>query len=548
MADSSKKKRRFWNREVRSYVVLIGLLLGVHFLESRGYLNESQMAFGLDWMLQREAPKEQFDVSIVNITDEDYQKYFCAESPLDARAVVALVEAVRDQLNPAVIGVDLDTSDWGNTIPMTCTHLNGLHLFAGEPSRIGNKVDPVWLRGELTKLAPALAKTTSSAPISSGHPSDKSPTIVWAQIPGDPEPREVPETAWSRIVTWWKLIWNGEREERTALPLRQVVGKEIPENIETTKNIETLGIPRFPVDSDGVVRKYRPRYWVVQHLPDGHSSTYQMSSLPHALAKACKTCLRHKNWQVEDEERSDDSIILKFIGDPYAFRSVQAKHLLQPIEASAATRAGEKTPPAAVMRQLEGNERPLAAIDLPNARKLRTSQIVIIGGTYKGARDTYRTPMGDMPGVRLLAQGVETDLHEGIQESSDLLKIPAEVVFAILFIRLWKFLSKRIPLWIVFLLSPLGVLLVSVFISRILFQHGIWLDSIAIFAGVVVHQTTEELHVIEEKEDEIKEKKSEIETKSQTIQQLRDFIANLPNAPVPDAPSTPPPTEEKHGS
>jgi hypothetical protein len=40
-------------------------------------------------------------------------------------------------------------------------------------------------------------------------------------------------------------------------------------------------------------------------------------------------------------------------------------------------------------------------------------RIVLVGGTYRAARDQYHTPLGMMPGLHILAQVVETELDGG---------------------------------------------------------------------------------------------------------------------------------------
>jgi len=273
------------------------------------------------------------------------------------------------------------------------------------------------------------------------------------------------------------------------------VGLEVPKRNATGKPITSIGIPQFPVDIDGVVRKYRRRYWVVEHETSprpkdsmspktDESFPYEMDSLPHALVKACKAakaCLPYEGWQREEDRHSDDETIMKFVAGQFVFRPTDARSLLEPIEREASGKSDNN------------------GTDIVKALRLRPHSIVIIGGTYKGARDVYRTPLGDMAGVELLAHAVETDLHEGIDESSEWLKLLAELVAALLLVRLWAVLRHHIPVWVVFLLSPLGVLLASLLVGEILFHHGIWLDSVAIFVGVVLHQTTEELALIEEK-------------------------------------------------
>lgn len=117
----------FDSRMRRSLAVLFGLALVVHFLDSRGYLHGTQMALGLDPMLQGTAPATSTEIGIVKITEEDYRNYFCGQSPLDGRGVIALVLAVREKLHPAAIGVDLDTSDWKpGAIPAPCTRVDVL--------------------------------------------------------------------------------------------------------------------------------------------------------------------------------------------------------------------------------------------------------------------------------------------------------------------------------------------------------------------------------------------------------------------------------------
>ena len=160
-------------------------------------------------------------------------------------------------------------------------------------------------------------------------------------------------------------------------------------------------------------------------------------------------------------------------------------------------------------------EKPTQA-NIEQALSIRPLTIVLIGGTYKGARDIYRTPLGEIPGVQLLAQALETDLHEGISETSEYTKFCADLLAGLGVIFLWnsKIVSRYVPLKRIFSLTLFGIPGAFLLLSLYLFHHRIWLDSIAILVGVVIHQVYEEF-------DKIKEYTEEIEHKDCTIAGLK---------------------------
>jgi len=158
--------------------------------------------------------------------------------------------------------------------------------------------------------------------------------------------------------------------------------------------------------------------------------------------------------------------------------------------------------------------------EIDAALALRSSPIVLIGGTYKGARDVYRTPLGEMAGVDLLAQAVETDLHEGIQETGELWKLLIDMLAGALVIVLWKSRALARSMSVrTFFLASLAVLGLGFGIfSKYLFRHGIWLDSVAIVIGVFVHQVWEEFEKIEEHEEKIESQEHIIARLQQQIE------------------------------
>ncbi|HST11548.1 MAG TPA: CHASE2 domain-containing protein [Terriglobales bacterium] len=487
----------FQSRMGRSVIVLVVLALGVHFLESRGYLHALQMTFGLDPMLQNTAGETPIDVSVVKITDAEYRDYFCGQSPLDGRGVLALVNAVREKLHPAVIGVDLDTSDWKpGEIPATCARANFVCTSAA------GVVDQGCLAGAVSKLVfskrdRAMDRMVERAADLAAHPPAGSPsptTVVWAQVPGDPMPASERKEWWAPLQRAWRIVWRGEREPETVLPLQPIVGR--------TVRADTIfsGIPRFPLDPDGVVRRYQRRYRVVAENAGAGEPT-EMSSLPHAMLEACESCVAgDRRWWSEEKNHSGEDLILKFAAGAHAFNPLDGRYVLPPLGGSTIPQAQQA--------------------DIDATLALRPTPIVLIGGTYKGARDVYRTPLGEMAGVELLAQAIETELHEGVEETGDFWKLVVDILAGALVILLWKSttLARSMSVRTFFLVSLVVLGVGFGLFSKFLFRHGIWIDSVAIVFGVFIHQVWEEFEKIEEHEETIEEQEHIIARLEQQIE------------------------------
>jgi hypothetical protein len=464
--------KKYFSRRVRhSLYVLFGLTFGIHFLDSRGYLHGPQTALGLDPMLQVTASHTPTEIGIVEITEDDYRDYFCGQSPLDGRGVLALVLAVREKLHPAVIGVDLDTSDWKpRQIPTPCTKLDSLRC--PQQQKKGDDVDAqACMDQEVDRL------------VRENYPTK----VVWAQVPLD-KPTEGLKW-WKWLVTpkglrkLWGLVWSGELEEPMVHELQNVAGRSADSLV--------WGIPMFPVDRDGAVRRYRRRIKIEPERDD------TWNSFPHALASACESCIVENGpWYKEERHQSSDDLILKLFADKSVFNPKDAKDLLP-------------------LLMDDHKPRPTQAY-IDRALAVRPLQIVLIGGSYKSARDIYQTPLGEMPGVLLLAQAVETDLYGGISETGDFQKIFWDLLAGVGVIVLWNW--KLISDWFsprtIFILSLIGIPGAFLLLSFYLFHHRIWLDSIAILVGVVIHQVIEEF-------DKIKEYKEDIAHRDCTIRGLK---------------------------
>jgi CHASE2 domain-containing sensor protein len=106
----------FWRHLLRAFPVFIIVTLLTLVAEHAGWLRGFETTALDTWLRLREPIKPQF-VCVVTITDDDYRQIFDGKSPLDPKSVMRLIGAIADG-NPAVIGVDIDTSDaqWQNVV------------------------------------------------------------------------------------------------------------------------------------------------------------------------------------------------------------------------------------------------------------------------------------------------------------------------------------------------------------------------------------------------------------------------------------------------
>src|SRR6266403_2545948 len=96
-------------------VILVVLLVTgfTIFLEYAGWLKGFELAALDSWTRARLhlfQPSVSKNIIIVSITDQDYQDIFAATSPLDAKGLEGVIKAIASG-KPAVIGIDIDTSD-----------------------------------------------------------------------------------------------------------------------------------------------------------------------------------------------------------------------------------------------------------------------------------------------------------------------------------------------------------------------------------------------------------------------------------------------------
>jgi CHASE2 domain-containing sensor protein len=270
-----------------------------------------------------------------------------------------------------------------------------------------------------------------------------------------------------------------------------------------------LGIPRFPVDSDGVVRRYQGKFQVTgtfkpcapkfihtteADAPSSETATGTMFSFARAVIQhACKdkkcdgdslqpvesaglstgvkaalrhVCFGNVNCLSLLEDRAP-SVIFNFYGDRYRFPIIQSHEFIGP----------------------DAVVSPVGNLQSQRENPLR-GKIVLIGGSFSAARDVYMTPLGQMAGVELIALAVQSDFGGGIRETQKILEIFADIFVGSIIVFLYFYYQQR-PLF-AFYASLLGVPVLTTLFSFVLFKTAAyWFNFVPIVIGMVMHQMLE---------------------------------------------------------
>ena len=245
-----------------------------------------------------------------------------------------------------------------------------------------------------------------------------------------------------------------------------------------------MGVPRFPFDSDGMVRRYESEFCVTDPIaacparnptdPENMAGVQERkkckgeenclwslarATLSHACAAKAFDCSHLR------QER-EQPVIFNFFGDRYRFPIIQSSEFIGPT-----ARKDDK--------------------DLREARRgLLNKRIVLIGGNYTAARDMYLTPMEQMAGVELIATAIESDFDGGIRETDKVLEKFADVVAGSLIVFLYYYYRRRLRF--AFALSFLGLLLFAGLLSLLLFRtFAYWFNFMPVVIGMTMHQLVE---------------------------------------------------------
>ena len=320
-----------FSAEVRNNLIaLVVISLFVSMLEHWGWLSGFENT-ALDSFLLAGRSRPSKDIYIVEITEDDYRDIFQGRSPLDVAEVRRILTLVQ-QGSPSVIGVDLDT-------------------YSSEYSK-GNFPEAVWVRDALSNCEQD------------------------ADLEGTGKDR--PSTHAKGLRRFGFLGGHFTEIEKSG-------------RVETTPR---SGLSLFPLDRDGVVRRYRAAYFSDQSDPPS-SRKGLVDSFPQAVLIAHRTARGAMVREPGESPRptheahsgsghEEEGLILNFSGDRYDFPRMSVRQLKQ------------------------AAERPFWSTSSP----LR-GRIVLVGGTYRAARDLYFTPVGPRYGVEITAQAIQSELSGG---------------------------------------------------------------------------------------------------------------------------------------
>src|SRR5579884_2068359 len=85
-------------------------------LADRTWLVKRMETANLDALFRARQKKVSTNISVVDVTDEDYQKEFGGQSPLNPGKLREIIDAIMAS-DPTVLGVDFDTSAWPGEPP-----------------------------------------------------------------------------------------------------------------------------------------------------------------------------------------------------------------------------------------------------------------------------------------------------------------------------------------------------------------------------------------------------------------------------------------------
>ncbi len=243
-----------------------------------------------------------------------------------------------------------------------------------------------------------------------------------------------------------------------------------------------IGVPVFPLDRDGLARRFFREVEIEGHAPRSARPCHQVPPLAEQHAgshgghpKACLPTLSYALYRAHCGRKpcgplaqaAEHEFAFNFRGYPARPRSTSAGSVLDATDA-----------------QIQ------ALFD--------QTDVVILGGSYQAARDLYLTPAGPISGVELNARALLTDLHgRGIGEihrwAAILLDMAAgHVVFLVFLLHRW---SYRRRFWLSVAAAAGGSLLFSLLLFR---TSALWASFIGVFVGTLIHQLYEALNVVDQ--------------------------------------------------
>jgi CHASE2 domain-containing sensor protein len=453
--------RRFWRESLSKAIIPMLVILGlITVLKSLHMFDRMEVA-GLDYFVRTQARPVPRDIFLVEISDDDYKNSFHSTSPLDPDQVLNIIEAVQSA-GVSVIGMDLDTR--GNGWRTQCVDSRAIYQKVLDPNS----------------------------------------NVVWALVPAEDR-----RTA---------------KSKNAALFMQPVLGGRLAED-------SRMGVVRFPVEIDGSVRRYHENFEIqflksqaeaetedpgvacdfktLLAIKENSNGTTVVKAFPHAVASVLKSLAnpgsltkteKHEGGSTEEEH------YIAFPSSHYQFQTIEATEFLKWQNLSKEN--GEQQAQSAIWNKVF------------HAGSGSRPPVILIGGTFEAARDAYRTPVGDLDGLELLATAVESEINpEGVIREFPLAwEIVIDILLAVGLV--WIYFRNRYHPWRALVYSVAVILFLPFLVSLSIFWLGglRWLSFVPIGVGMLIHQLIEsaglsgELHEkLQKAHGEVRELKTEIE-------------------------------------
>ncbi len=232
-------------------------------------------------------------------------------------------------------------------------------------------------------------------------------------------------------------------------------------------------LPTFPRDSDGVVRRFR----------DGYRAT--LDGRPQELA-SLGCALAHNDGSASECTENPKVRRFSLVGSNQTFKTVDADEFL-----------GDDYKSREKARRASGDQTasPLAG------------KIVLVGGNYRAARDSYVTSAGERPGIEVIADAAQSYLPGG----KSILEAPwwASGLFDLLIgtgvIFLYWFFRLKTAFWLNLLAAPVAAMAISFVVF--LFVHY-WLAFAPVLFGMMLHHLYDHIEQLDELDKAGDEEKS----------------------------------------
>jgi len=333
-------------------------------------------------------------------------------------------------------------------------------------------------------LAIGVDLDTSAAVFQSLRPPTGWPPVVWAvgaqQRRGAAGSPDEPPVAG---------VLNPLHSEEPDLIMDSVLGRPWSEPLR-------VGLSIFLLDPDNTVRRYSRSYRV--STADGHTRTVE--TLPSALSRAA--------GRPQGPLESSRPVLIRFPHPTSASARLPASFVLHALSQHVAT-----------------PHRPW-----PKLLDLFKDRVVLIGGTYQAARDSFSTPYGPMSGVDLVAAAVGTEFAGGgMDEVQRVFMLMLDAALAVLLIYFGYSLSLRLMLTC----DVVAIAAVTA-LSFFAFSSGLfWLNTTPLLVAVMLHQWG---HRVAERRHG--HPQAEVQCLASVPESL-PATSSAAGAPIPDAPADP---------